>query len=117
MQGYIEDLIRLIYAKIGPVHAQYFFYPNPYPKNTQRRLRWYAHPITPLIDKLSPYVITRSDTLSYLLAWQSHLEQRGFRTTLRTLDIVYPISLFEKKYQAQGRLCYELTAHDNAAKP
>jgi hypothetical protein len=51
------------------VQHHYMLYPNPYPKSSRLKQRWYAHPSFPLLLHLS------GDRLTVRSNWQQYLEE------------------------------------------
>ncbi len=107
LRGNIHDILRL-HPQSVPIHKHYFLYPNPYPKYRQRNLRWYHHPITPLIHRRCGHIEVRSNEQAYVTHWAMLATQLNQSHHLCTIDPSSTLSLFEKKYLARGHTCYQL---------
>ena len=47
-----EDLWRILVKEKLKISEHFILYPNPYPKTTQLRKRWHAHPVFPILCPL-----------------------------------------------------------------
>jgi tRNA G46 methylase TrmB len=97
----------------------YLLYPNPYPKKSRLKSRWYAHPAFPILLQLGGCVVVRSN-------WKGYLEE--FATCVQVanecLGLLYECqgptrrscnntttkawTNFEIKYNMVGEPMYEL---------
>lgn len=104
---------------------QFFFYPNPYPLHLKRRI--YGRPSFPYVVALGGRVEVRASWAAYLedfLAAYSALSQDAqfFRATpvhsildtATSIDIVVPISNFEKKFIDAEQPIYRLVIDTRA---
>lgn len=113
------DAIAWIVHGIAPESvSQYFIlYPNPYPKESQRNLRFYAMPaFVALLKTLKPrgkLILATNEKFYaddaeeiFVREWKMKLESRqNYNETPRTH--------FEKKYMARGEKCWNLIFEKN----
>lgn len=97
------------------VSRYFIFYPNPYPKASQKNLRWANAPFMHWIyDSLIPggKITFATNIKSYAEEMNSRMPEYGFlcetMTEFNQPDFL-PRTHFEKKYLAQGLTCYEQT--------
>lgn len=128
------------------IQRHYLLYPNPYPKISRVKNRWYAHPSFPIILMLGGDLIVRSNWKQYLDEFQSSLEicddflslgigdeisitcrhgnyakkylpARDDRNgPMELKDRDIPMTNFEKKYFKCGERTYELKLIDHTRK-
>lgn len=105
------DFWRLLLEKEYKVDKQFFFYPNPYPKKSQLKNRFYAHPILPTLVKLGGDWEVRSNCLFYIedmACVLSHLN--GKKVEVEKINHLVSeenyVSLFELKYWQRGENLY-----------
>ena len=104
----VNDFWRLaVDAGWRPVR-HYLLYPNPYPKASQIRKRWYASPAFPTLLKLGGLLTVRANWLLYVEELVQALEVAGFAASIRRLDVASAISAFELKYQQRGDVLFEV---------
>lgn len=104
------------------VDRLYILYPNPFPKNSQRKNRWYLHPIMPhlvRILKRGGTLVWASDQSFYIEEARFVCEDR-FRMQVHKVGALSPHALndlesfpegrtkFEATFLANGVPCYEL---------
>lgn len=111
-------------------HRHYILYPNPYPRPTDIKRRWYGHPIFPVLAKLSGRLEIRASWSAYLDDWRAAhlaLARLGLTTmyarSLPSVDspqplldlhpdsedpYLAPLSNFEAKYLRVGQPIYSL---------
>ena len=88
------------------------FYPNPYPKASQLKKRWHAHPVFPVLLALGGVLELRSN-------WQIYVEEFALAVALATGQgpdveklLLSPesefISAFEHKYFDSGHVLWRL---------
>lgn len=93
----VIDLWRLLEKQL-PIVRHYLFYPNPWPKISQIKRRFYAHPVFKTMIMISPYLEVRTNWIVYAEELIIALRALGQepKLTMKT-DSAY-MSLFEKKY-------------------
>lgn len=106
----VNDFWRLAEAAGWRLARHFLFYPNPYPKASQLRKRWYASPAFPVLLRLGGYLTVRTNWQVYAEEFQQALGLVGYEAGLQALQVNSPISAFETKYQAQGDTLFELTS-------
>ncbi|SPJ33147.1 tRNA (guanine(46)-N(7))-methyltransferase TrmB [Kushneria phyllosphaerae] len=97
------------------------FYPNPYPKGSQLKKRWHAHPVFPVVLALGGVLELRSN-------WQIYVEEfacavglvtgqkPGVERLLLTPESDF-ISAFEHKYFDSGHTLWQLQCSMTALPP
>ena len=96
------------------VSGLHVYYPNPYPKRSQRNKRWYAPSLAPLLSRcLMPegYLVLATNLTWYAdEAHESLCDHWDFH--LHSREIIAPTALarthFEKKYLERGDVCHNL---------
>lgn len=106
----LEDLWRGMVD--GKLRAQmlYLLYPNPYPKSSQLKRRWHAHPVFPAL-------IASCRQLELRASWRVYAEEFARACTLvtkrateaRRLAEGEPLSAFERKYWQSGTETYRVS--------
>lgn len=109
----LNDFWRLLQKTSAiTIHAHYVLYPNPYPKQSRIRQRWYGSPIFPILLQLSNRTIVRSNWDLYLQEFAQcaqWLEPKLSCQILNAHTKTRPYSNFEQKYWMAGEETYELT--------
>lgn len=106
----VNDFWRLaLHAGWRPLR-HYLFYPNPYPKASQVRKRWYASPALPVLLSLGGLLTVRSNWALYAEEFALALDSVGVAATWRQIQVATPVSAFEAKYQARGHALYEVVS-------
>jgi tRNA G46 methylase TrmB len=94
------------------VDHYFFLYPNPYPKNSQRNLRFHNMPLFQwVVDSLKPkgLVTLATNSTSYAEEAERVSESSwGLRPVKRERWLAAPRTHFEKKYQQRGEICWNL---------
>ena len=124
----LVDFWRLALQQNWNVSHHYLLYPNPYPKKSRYKHRWYANPSFPLLLQLGGNILIRSNWKAYLeefgesvVMCHEYCQESGIDgnyaspyvksalagPTLRT-DKILPLTNFEAKYDAVGEPTYEL---------
>lgn len=96
------DFWRLLAQEKISIDQHFMFYPNPWPKASQIKRRFYAHPIFPIMAALSPKFELRANWEVFAREAAIALEFLGFKIEVKQLENINPISLFEKKYLEAG---------------
>lgn len=104
----VNDFWRLA-AEAGWQPAHHFLlYPNPYPKASQLRKRWYGSPAFPALLDLGGLLTVRTNWSVYAEEFVLALHAAGFQASGRQLFDNKPITAFEKKYTARGDSLFEV---------
>jgi len=111
MRAELVDAWRLLLEDCWQVDHHYLLYPNPYPKPSRWKNRWYGHASLPLLLswKNAPLTI-RSNWRLYLEEFRqaSHLVDEKWQGDVQTVSYQPAWTQFEEKYQAVGEPTYEL---------
>lgn len=105
------DLIDfwILAAEAGwQLQHHFILYPNPYPKSTQLKRRWHAHPVFPTLLKLGGQLELRTNWRVYAEEFVLALRLSGYREACANhfvSDNGY-WTLFEKKYHEAGQMLY-----------
>lgn len=106
----LVDFWRLALADGWQPARHYLLYPNPYPKASQLKMRWQAHPVFPAILALGGRLELRSN-------WRLYVEEFALAITQATGEAVdvarhYPggayLTPFETKYHQSGQALWRL---------
>lgn len=105
----LEDFIRLFRGNNLLAERIFLLYPNPYPKKSQLKSRWYAMPVFKDMIASTQHLEIRSNWLIYL---QDCQETCNFYDIDADISPVTGTSItpFERKYRAAGQQCWSLTA-------
>lgn len=104
----IEDFIRLFYQAEYKAHQIHLYYPNPYPKASQIRKRWYAHPVFKQLIESAEVLEVRSNWLLYIQEFSMALDYFAKKSTYELYIPEQTITAFEKKYHLDGQKLYRL---------
>ncbi len=107
----VNDFWRLLVRETVPITRHCLFYPNPYPKASQLRKRWYASPAFPSLVSMGGELEVRSNWSIYVEEFATALDIAGVASEVSTVsETAEAVSLFEKKYRERGQTLYRLTA-------
>lgn len=109
VQGNVIDLWRLFAKDPWNIKRHYLLYPNPYPKISQVKRRFYAHPVWPTLVRLAPYFELRCNWSLYAQETMVALKLLGQKPHLSTEKPKAFLSLFEKKYLESQCQIYIIT--------
>lgn len=112
----LVDFWRLAAAEGWTPARHYLLYPNPYPKKSQLKQRWHAHPVFPAVLQLGGYLECRSNWLVYLQEMTQVLAQTRHYATLNKVSGP-SLTPFERKYRASGQTCWALTTDASQNNP
>ncbi len=119
VQADIHDFLRLARQNDWHVARAYLLYPNPYPKASQVQRRWHASPVMPDLMQISHHVEVRSNWRLYCEEFAHACSLYGWQWQLSQVKDNAPLTLFEKKYQQSGQICWrvvcEAPTKENAA--
>lgn len=107
----LEDFWRQASDAAWRFHAQYLFYPNPYPKQQQLNKRWHGHAVLPAIVACGGYLELRTNWAIY--AWEfgramELVEARQVQVFGHQPE--QAVSRFEAKYLQSGHKLYRVRA-------
>ncbi|ARS53079.1 tRNA (guanine(46)-N(7))-methyltransferase TrmB [Kushneria konosiri] len=98
----LVDFWRLAHLAGWRPERHCIFYPNPYPKASQLKRRWHAHPVFPVVLALGGRLELRSNWQIYVEEFACAVEQiTGQAPKIDTLSLTPDsefISAFEQKY-------------------
>jgi tRNA G46 methylase TrmB len=104
----VNDFWRLAVDAGWRPARHYLLYPNPYPKATQIRKRWYASPAFPALLGLGGILTVRANWKLYIEEFVHALGVAGFTATMQKLAAESPITGFESKYLERGNELFEM---------
>lgn len=105
----VNDFWRLAVAAGWCPLRHYLLYPNPYPKASQMRKRWYGSPAFPTLLALGGLLTVRTNWSIYAQEFSLALQVAGFASTENQIAGIPPISAFEMKYQERGHRLHQVT--------
>lgn len=111
----VNDFWRLACDADWRPAKHYLLYPNPYPKASQFRKRWYGSPAFPTLIKLGGLLTIRTNWWVYAQELALALNDYGFLAQNKRVIDQPPISAFEKKYKQRGDDLYEVVIGLSAA--
>lgn len=109
------DFWKLAFLENWRIGFHALFYPNPWPKQSELRYRFHAHPIFPTLIRLSPKLELRTNWKIYADEFRLALEtaSRHWHLNAKTDETqIYPenpISAFEKKFTKSGHTLWQVT--------
>lgn len=107
----VIDLWRLLSTKHLPISHHFIFFPNPWPKISQYKRRFYAHPVFATMVALAPYLEVRTNWRIYAEELVIALKVIGIDSRLAIKRDDNYMSLFEKKYLAAQCEIFIVTAN------
>ena len=106
----VNDFWRLA-VEAGWQPAQHFLlYPNPYPKASQFRKRWYGSPAFSALIDLGGLLTMRTNWSVYAEEFVLALNAAGYQSSGRQLFDEKPITAFETKYKERGDSLFEVVS-------
>lgn len=105
----LEDFIRLFRGNNLMAEHIFLLYPNPYPKKSQLKNRWYAMPVFQDLIASTEHIEIRSNWLIYLQDCQETFDFYGIDAEISSVTGA-SITPFERKYRNAGQQCWSLTA-------
>lgn len=106
----VVHFLRLAHSCSWQVIAQYFLYPNPWPKPRHLKRRWHAHPIFPTVLALGGAIQLRTNWEIY--AQEFSLAVRllgGGHAEVSRISPTSGISRFEQKYRLSGHALFQVS--------
>ena len=86
----------------------YLLYPNPYPKASQLRKRWYGSPAFPSLLALVGVLTVRSNWPIYVEEFALARKIAGYAASWQTLVDAAGVTAFETKYAERGQRLLEM---------
>ena len=109
VQAELETFWRLALAEHWKLLRNYLLYPNPYPKRSQLRKRWHAHPVFPVLLSLGGCLEMRCNWPVYAREFaRAVMLATGVEVPVHIIDPDPPLSPFERKYAASGHQLYRV---------
>lgn len=108
------DFWKLAFESGWDILFHALFYPNPWPKQSELRYRFHAHPIFPILTQLSPHLEMRTNWEIYADEFHFALEiaNRHLKLNARIQKEEFmpdtPISAFEKKFKDSGHALWRI---------
>ncbi len=112
----LVDFWRLALQENWDVRFHALFYPNPWPKQSELRYRFHAHPVFPTLLRLSPEIELRTNWKIYADEFRAALEtanekmHRYAKILEEEFSPKVPVSAFEKKFMDSGHTLFRVTA-------
>lgn len=114
----LETFWRLALERGWRLSKHFILYPNPWPKKSQVRKRWHAHPVFPSLARLGGQVEMRTNWPVYAQEFAHALEfVTGSPVSVENLVAGKPLSPFERKYAASGHELYRVSANLDTLNP
>jgi len=114
----LETFWRLALVAGWRLRGHYILYPNPWPKKSQVRRRWHAHPVFPSLVGLGGILEMRTNWEVYAAEFAQALEvTTGAATAVSRWDEPEPLTAFERKYAASGHVLYRVSADLGSVSP
>jgi tRNA G46 methylase TrmB len=93
------------------LERHYILYPNPWPKKSQIRRRWHAHPAFPALLKLGGILELRTNWQLYAREFARSVEwATGENAPASEFSPGEPLTAFERKYSASGHALYRVVS-------
>ena len=108
LQADVNDFWRLAVEYGWQPIRHYLLYPNPYPKASQLRKRWYGSPAFPSLLALGGVLTVRSNWPIYVEEFALALKIAGYAASRQTLVDAAGITAFETKYAERGHRLLEM---------
>jgi len=106
----VNDFWRLASGAGWQPVQHFLLYPNPYPKASQFRKRWYGSPAFPFLIKLGGRLTVRTNWAIYAQEFVQALAAVGLQASSRPLSEDKPITAFETKYMQRGDSLFEVVS-------
>lgn len=98
LRGELIDMWRLLAQENWPIAQHFIFFPNPWPKASQIKRRFHAHPVFSTMAHLAPRLELRTNWRIYAEECARALEILGHNVNIREKSDQTYMTLFEKKY-------------------
>lgn len=109
----VNDFWRLAVDAGWRPERHFLLYPNPYPKASQLRKRWYGSPAFAALIDLGGLLTVRTNWGLYAEEFVLALQAAGFHASQQVLANPTLITAFETKYFERGHDLYELVSDLN----
>lgn len=109
VRGDLIDQWRLLAAARMPITHHFILYPNPWPKISQVKRRFYAHPVFATMLRLAPYLEVRTNWRVYAEELMIALDACDQKPELSMKTDNDFMTRFEKKYQEAGSELFVVT--------
>jgi tRNA (guanine-N7-)-methyltransferase len=110
LRAELTSFWRLAHDAGWRLHRHYLLYPNPWPKASQLRRRWHAHPVFPTLLALGGQLEMRSNWLIYAEEFALAVNRvLGTDVQPSVLEAAEALSPFERKYRASGHRLYSVS--------
>lgn len=96
------DMWRLLALQKWPISNHFLFFPNPWPKLSQIKRRFHAHPVFSTMAALAPHFEMRTNWRVYAEECALALKTLGHSVNIKKKSDASYMTLFEKKYVASG---------------
>ncbi len=108
----LVDFWRLLLNTGVRLTAHWWLYPNPWPKISHLKRRWYAHPAWPAVVQLGGRFECRTNWLVYAQELVAALALSGIAADLAPFapEDGVPLTPFERKYHDSGQRLFRVTA-------
>jgi len=109
VQAECSDFWRLALDAGWQLERHYLLYPNPYPKSSQLKRRWHAHPVYPSLLALGGRIELRSNWSLYIEEFYAAFLVSQYKNRSAYTETFIPddyLTLFEKKYDRSGHTLY-----------
>lgn len=110
LHGDSVDLVQRLAAVPGlQTRKTWLLYPNPWPKPAQLPRRWHAHPVFPVLLKLSMQLELRCNWLPYAEEFAQAAHALGRQAWLKPLAVAATaLTPFEHKYRSSGHALWQV---------
>ncbi|MGV6852560.1 MAG: tRNA (guanine(46)-N(7))-methyltransferase TrmB [bacterium] len=107
----IEEFWSLAHQAGWQLKHHRILYPNPYPKSSQLKRRWHAHPAFPWLIAMGGKLELRSNWATYIKEFSQALKLQNINSNITQIHQTQaPVSAFERKYLQSGQAVYVLEA-------
>ncbi len=105
-----DDFWRLALAAGWQARQHNLFYPNPWPKSEHLKRRCHGSPLFPTLIALGGQLELRTNWRIYAEEFCAALKIAGNSSELKKLNLVQPVTAFERKYSDAGQNLWQVCA-------